>query len=90
MFVALWEFEVKPGDQERFEGAYGHHGQWAKLFRHGKGYEGTRLLLRRGAAVRARAAGRHEKRRARPEGGRSGRRNVRGSPADWSTASAAR
>jgi heme-degrading monooxygenase HmoA len=32
MFVALWEYEVKPGDEERFENAYGLHGDWARLF----------------------------------------------------------
>ena len=43
MFVALWEFEVKPGDEERFERAYGADGDWAELFRSGRGYLETRL-----------------------------------------------
>ncbi len=28
MFVALWEYEVKPGCEERFENAYGPGGEW--------------------------------------------------------------
>ena len=33
MFVALWEFEVKPGCEDRFETVYGPDGDWASLFR---------------------------------------------------------
>ena len=44
MFVALWEFEVKPGCEERFEKAYGPAGDWAKLFRNDANYRKTRLL----------------------------------------------
>ena len=33
MFVVLWEFEVKPGREERFERVYGADGEWAQLFR---------------------------------------------------------
>lgn len=44
MFVALWEFEVKPGSEERFETVYGPEGSWAKLFQWSRGYQGTRLL----------------------------------------------
>jgi heme-degrading monooxygenase HmoA len=43
MFVALWEFEVKPGCEERFEKAYGPRGDWAALFRRHPGYRGTTL-----------------------------------------------
>jgi heme-degrading monooxygenase HmoA len=43
MFVALWEFEVKPGCEERFETAYGPRGDWAELFRRHPGYRGTLL-----------------------------------------------
>ena len=32
MFVALWEVEVKPRCQERFQKVYGPGGDWAKLF----------------------------------------------------------
>jgi len=38
MFVALWEYEVKPGSEERFENAYGPGGGWAKLFRSDPNY----------------------------------------------------
>jgi heme-degrading monooxygenase HmoA len=44
MFVALWEFEVKPGCEERFERVYGPGGDWAKLFRSDSNYQETRLL----------------------------------------------
>jgi hypothetical protein len=51
MFVALWEYEVKPGDEERFEKAYGPDGDWVRLFRSDTHYHETRLArdsLRRG------------------------------------------
>jgi heme-degrading monooxygenase HmoA len=44
MFVALWEFEVKPGCEEGFERVYGPDGDWAKLFRSDSNYQETRLL----------------------------------------------
>jgi heme-degrading monooxygenase HmoA len=44
MFVALWEFEVKPGCQQRFEEAYGPEGDWARLFRRHPHYHETRLV----------------------------------------------
>ena len=44
MFVALWEFEVKPGCEERFEKVYGPDGDWAKLFRRDSHYHQTRLV----------------------------------------------
>jgi heme-degrading monooxygenase HmoA len=44
MFVALWEYEVKPGCRERFEKVYSPEGEWAKLFRSDPNYQGTRLL----------------------------------------------
>jgi heme-degrading monooxygenase HmoA len=44
MFVALWEFEVKPGCEERFQRVYGPDGDWAKLFRSDSNYQETRLL----------------------------------------------
>ena len=44
MFVALWEFEVKPGREERFERVYGADGKWVRLFRCDRNYQGTRLL----------------------------------------------
>jgi len=44
MFVALWEFEVKPGCEERFEKVYGPGGDWARLSRSDSNYSETRLL----------------------------------------------
>ena len=44
MFVALWEYEVKPGSEERFENAYGPGGEWVRLFRRDSNYRKTRLL----------------------------------------------
>jgi hypothetical protein len=32
MFVVLWEFEVKPGCEERFETVYGPGGDWLPFF----------------------------------------------------------
>src|SRR5258707_15839034 len=43
MFVALWEFEVKPGSEERFEKAYGPDGDWVRLFQGETHYYETRL-----------------------------------------------
>jgi len=51
MFVALWEYEVKPGSEERFENVYGPDGDWVRLFRSDTHYYQTRLVsdsLRRG------------------------------------------
>jgi hypothetical protein len=44
MFVALWEYEVKPGCEERFENAYGPDGDWVRLFRSDSHYYETRLV----------------------------------------------
>jgi hypothetical protein len=44
MFLVLWEFEVKPGCEERFEKVYGPAGDWAMLFRSDSHYRETRLL----------------------------------------------
>ena len=33
MFLILWEFEVKPGCEQRFERVYGPGGDWDSLFR---------------------------------------------------------
>ncbi len=44
MFVTLWEYEVKPGGEERFEKAYGPDGEWAGLLRNDSDYRETRLL----------------------------------------------
>ena len=44
MFLALWEFDVKPGCDERFESVYGPIGDWAQLFRRDPAYQRTLLL----------------------------------------------
>jgi heme-degrading monooxygenase HmoA len=44
MFLILWEFEVKPGGEERFEKVYGPEGDWARLFRTDSRYKETRLV----------------------------------------------
>jgi len=44
MFLALWEFDVKPGCDERFESVYGPVGDWAQLFRRDAAYQRTLLL----------------------------------------------
>jgi hypothetical protein len=44
MFLALWEYEVKPGCEERFEKVYGPEGDWARLFRRDSHYHETRLV----------------------------------------------
>jgi hypothetical protein len=44
MFVALWEYEVKPGCEERFENGYGPDGDWIRLFRSDSHYYETRLV----------------------------------------------
>jgi heme-degrading monooxygenase HmoA len=44
MFVALWEYEVKPGSEERFEKAYGPDGGWVRLFQSDTHYYQTRLV----------------------------------------------
>ena len=44
MFLVLWEFEVKPGNEERFEQVYGPGGNWDSLFRSDPNHAGTRLF----------------------------------------------
>jgi hypothetical protein len=44
MFLVLWEFEVKPGNEERFEQVYGPDGDWDSLFRSDPNHAGTRLF----------------------------------------------
>ncbi len=44
MFVAFWEYEVKPGCEESFQSAYGPHGDWVRLFQRDPNYRETRLL----------------------------------------------
>jgi hypothetical protein len=44
MFVALWEYEVKPGCEESFQSAYGPQGDWVRLFQSDPHHRETRLL----------------------------------------------
>jgi len=44
MFLVLWEFDVKPGFEERFESVYGPSGDWAQLFLRDPAYQRTLLL----------------------------------------------
>jgi heme-degrading monooxygenase HmoA len=44
MFLVLWEFEVKPGYEERFERVYGAGGDWDSLFLRDSSHAGTYLL----------------------------------------------
>jgi hypothetical protein len=44
MFLVLWEFDVKPGCDERFENVYGPSGVWVQLFRRDSAYQRTLLL----------------------------------------------
>jgi len=44
MFVALWEYEVKPGCKKQFGKMYGPKGEWAQLFRSDSSYIETCLL----------------------------------------------
>jgi heme-degrading monooxygenase HmoA len=44
MFVILWEFEVKPGSDDRFQRVYGPEGDWVRLFRRDPHFRGTQLL----------------------------------------------
>lgn len=43
MFVVLWEFEVKPGNEDRFERVYGPGGDWDSLFRRNPHHAATAL-----------------------------------------------
>jgi heme-degrading monooxygenase HmoA len=44
MFVVLWEYDVKPGLENRFERVYGPDGDWAQFFRRDPHYHEARLL----------------------------------------------
>lgn len=44
MFLVLWEFEVKPGNEERFEQVYGPGGDWDSLFHSDSNHAGTKLF----------------------------------------------
>ena len=44
MFVILWKFAVKEGQETDFERVYGPEGDWVRLFGKGQGFVGTELL----------------------------------------------
>ena len=44
MFLILWEFEVKPGEEPSFEKAYGPLGPWVQLFQGDSHFRQTQLL----------------------------------------------
>ena len=44
MFLVLWEFEVKPGREQRFQEVYGHGGDWDSLFHSDPNHAETRLF----------------------------------------------
>jgi hypothetical protein len=44
MFLVLWEFEVKPDHEQRFEEVYRPGGDWDSLFRTDPNHVGTRLF----------------------------------------------
>ncbi len=44
MFLVLWEFDVKPGFESRFEKVYGPDGDWAQFFGRDPHFRDTRLL----------------------------------------------
>ena len=43
MYVRVWEYQVDAGNGAAFVDAYGAEGDWAQLFRKGRGYAGTDL-----------------------------------------------
>jgi heme-degrading monooxygenase HmoA len=44
VYAVIWEYEVRPDQQARFEALYGAQGEWVALFRAWPGYRGTELL----------------------------------------------
>ena len=42
-YLVIWEFQVRPGMESRFEAVYDPDGAWAQLFRTGEGFGGTEL-----------------------------------------------
>jgi heme-degrading monooxygenase HmoA len=44
MFLILWEFEVKQGEESAFETAYGPLGPWVQLFQRDPHFRQTQLL----------------------------------------------
>jgi heme-degrading monooxygenase HmoA len=44
MVAIIWSYHVQPEKRAEFEAAYGSDGEWAELFRKGRGYIRTELL----------------------------------------------
>jgi heme-degrading monooxygenase HmoA len=42
--LRIWKFRPPDGREQEFEAAYCGGGQWARLFRHAPGFQGTTLL----------------------------------------------
>jgi heme-degrading monooxygenase HmoA len=42
-FLVVWEFQVRPGEELRFEEIYGQAGAWVKLFARNSDYVRTEL-----------------------------------------------
>jgi hypothetical protein len=50
--MVMWEFEVEPGMEARFEEVYGPSGNWAQLFEQDENYLGTELNRAQGPSPR--------------------------------------
>lgn len=44
MYLRIWEYDVTADHADDFIVAYGAEGDWAQLFRRGRGYLGTELF----------------------------------------------
>jgi heme-degrading monooxygenase HmoA len=44
MYLIVWGFRVKRGQEAAFRRAYGQEGEWVRLFRNSTGYLSTELL----------------------------------------------
>jgi hypothetical protein len=51
-YLVMWEFEIKPGMEARFEEVYGPLGEWARLFKQDENYLGTELSRAQGPLAR--------------------------------------
>lgn len=44
MIAVMWQYDVKPGCQDEFEGLFGPDGDWATVSRHTRSYLGSSFL----------------------------------------------
>ena len=44
VYVTIWEFHPRPGQEKAFEQAYGPDGEWVQFFKKGEGYLRTELI----------------------------------------------